>query len=309
MSILSSFSNLAGNIIGSNIVQTSQNVSRVTSSLNTAITSFRNISQGRGNTVNNVANALGAVDTLINGRSGTLSQVGSAIRMAGNALQGVSYGASPEGKNFIRAIIRDDYNTVDAVDWRVKIQAPSELIQGEVLRPISNTDNCMIFPFTPTVIIGSSANYSPVHPTHTNHPFYAYENSQIDNLTLTGEFFSENDDDARYWVACLHFLRTVTKMYYGKSNNLGNPPPVCRLNGYGKHVFNNVPVLVTNFTTDMPADVDYIECDIGGEVTYVPTQSIITVTVVPNYARTAHSRFSLEAFARGDFIPTDEGFI
>jgi len=90
---------------------------------------------------------------------------------------------------------------------------------------------------------------------------------------------------------------------------IGNPPPVCRLNGYGKHVFNNVPILVTNFTTDMPADVDYIECDIGGEVTYVPTQSIITVTVVPNYARTAHSRFSLEAFARGDFIPTDEGFI
>lgn len=309
MSIFNSFTNLAGNIIGSNIVQTSQSLSRVTSSLDTAVTAFRNISSGRGNTLGNVANALGAVDTLINGRSGSLSQVGSAIRMAGNILQGVSYGASPEGKSFTRAIIRDDYTTVDAIDWRVKIQAPSELIQGEVLRPISNTGNSLIFPFTPTVIIGSSANYASVHPTHTNHPFYAYENSQIDNLTLTGEFFSENDDDAKYWVACLHFLRTVTKMYYGQSNDLGNPPPVCRLNGYGKHVFNNVPILVTNFTTDMPADVDYIECDIDGEVTYVPTQSIITVTVVPNYARTAHSRFSLEKFARGDFITTDEGFI
>jgi hypothetical protein len=309
MSILDSFTDIAGAVIGGNTRQTSRSLGRVTSNLDTAVTSFKNLATGNGNPIDNFADGLGAVDTLINGRSGTLGQVASAIRMANNALQGVGYGASPQEKSFTKAIIRDDYNTVDAIDWRVKIQGPSDLIQGEVLKPISNTGNSMIFPFTPTVIIGSSANYSAVHPTHTNHPFYAYENSQIDNLTLTGEFFSENDDDAKYWVACLHFLRTMTKMYYGKSENLGNPPPVCRLNGYGKHVFNNVPVLITNFTTDMPADVDYIECDIAGEVTYVPTQSIITVTVAPNYARTAHSRFSLEAFARGDFITTDEGFI
>jgi len=309
MSIFSSFNNLTSNIIGSNILETSRNVSRVTSSLNTAVTSFRNISSGRGSTLDNVANALGAVDTLINGGNGSLGQVGSAIRMASNALQNVGYGASPQGKTFTKAIIRDDYTTVDALDWRVKITAPENLIQGDILRPIANTGSSMLFPFTPTIILGSSANYSPVHPTHTNHPFYAYENSQVDNITITGEFFSENDDDARYWVACLHFLRTMTKMYYGQSNDLGNPPPVCRLNGYGKHVFNNVPVLISNFTTDMPADVDYIECDINGEVTYVPTQSIFTVTVIPNYARTAHSRFSLEAFARGDFINSDEGFI
>jgi len=309
MSIFSSFNNLTSNIIGSNILETSRNVSRVTSSLNTAVTSFRNISSGRGSTLDNVANALGAVDTLINGGNGSLGQVGSAIRMASNALQNVGYGASPQGKTFTKAIIRDDYTTVDALDWRVKITAPENLIQGDILRPIASTGSSMLFPFTPTIILGSSANYSPVHPTHTNHPFYAYENSQVDNITITGEFFSENDDDARYWVACLHFLRTMTKMYYGQSNDLGNPPPVCRLNGYGKHVFNNVPVLISNFTTDMPADVDYIECDINGEVTYVPTQSIFTVTVIPNYARTAHSRFSLEAFARGDFINSDEGFI
>ena len=83
-------------------------------------------------------------------------------------------------------------------------------------------------------------------------------------------------------------------MFYGQSEDQGNPPPVCRLNGYGKHVFNNVPVLITNFTTDMPADVDYIECNVNGNVDYVPTQSIFTVTVVPNYARSAHSKFSLQ---------------
>jgi len=310
MSIFSSFNNLAGDIVKGtiNVVNTVSTVNRVTRDLNTVATSFSNLGSGRGNNLQNVANALGAVDSLIN-RGGSSSGVGSAIRMASNALQGLGYGAAPQFDNFIRAIIRDDYTTVDALDWRVKITAPGDLLDGEIMAPIVSTDNSMLFPFTPTVILGSSANYNAVHPVHTNHPFYAYENSQTDNITITGEFFSENQADAKYWIACLHFLRTMTKMYYGESDSVGNPPPVCRLNGYGKHVFNNIPVLITNFTTDMPADVDYIECTVGGQTTYVPTQSIFTVTVIPNYARSATSQFSLEKFARGDFVNRDQGFI
>lgn len=310
MSIFTSFNNLAGNIVGgiSKVKQTVQTVNRVTSELNTVANSFSNLGSGKGRVIDNVANALGAVDSLIN-RGGSASGVGSSIRMASNALQGLGYGAAPQGQQFTRAIIRDDYTSIDALDWRVKISAPSDLLQGETLAPIVQTENSMLFPFTPTVILGSTANYSAVHPVHTNHPFYAYENSQVDNITITGEFFSENQADAKYWLACLHFLRTMTKMYYGKSDAVGNPPPICRLNGYGKHVFNNIPILITNFTTDMPADVDYIECTVGNQTAYVPTQSIFTVTVVPNYARAAHSQFSLEKFAKGEFINTDEGFI
>src|SRR6056300_2011384 len=309
MSIFSSFNNLTSNIIGSNILETSRNVSRVTSSLNTAVTSFRNISSGRGSTLDNVANALGAVDTLINGGNGSLGQVGSAIRMASNALQNVGYGASPQGKTFTKAIIRDDYTTVDALDWRVKITAPENLIQGDILRPIANTGSSMLFPFTPTIILGSSANYSPVHPTHTNHPFYAYENSQIDQITITGEFIQENERDAKYWIAVLHYFRTMTKMFYGESDPLGAPPLVSRLNGYGKHVLNNIPVVITNFTTDMPQDVDYIECKVNNEVNFVPIQSTFTVTVQPQYARRSHSRFSLNDYINGTHIGSSEGFV
>ena len=189
MSIFSSFNNLAGDIVKGtiNVVNTVSTVNRVTRDLNTVATSFSNLGSGRGNNIQNVANALGAVDSLIN-RGGSSSGVGSAIRMATNAVQGLGYGAAPQFDNFIRAIIRDDYTTVDALDWRVKITAPGDLLDGEIMAPIVRTDNSMLFPFTPTVILGSSANYNAVHPVHTNHPFYAYENSQTDNITITGEF-------------------------------------------------------------------------------------------------------------------------
>ena len=308
-SIFESFNNLAGNLVGNNPIQTAQNVNRFTQNLGRASSSFSNLSSGRGSTIDNVRSGLNAVDNLISAAGGGSSGVGKAIRMANNAIQGVFPGAAPTERTFSKAIIRDTYSTVDAEDWRVKITAPSDLVRGPVRAPIADTGNSMIFPFTPTIILGASANYSNVQPVHTNHPFYVYENSQTDQITITGEFFSENAQDAAYWVACLHFLRTMTKMFYGQSDDQGNPPPVCRLNGYGKHVFNNVPVLITNFTTDMPADVDYIECNVNGNVDYVPTQSIFTVTVVPNYARSAHARFSLQSFAKGDTLQTNEGFI
>ena len=133
--------------------------------------------------------------------------------------------------------------------------------------------------------------------------------STVNDITITGEFFVENDSDAEYWVAVVHFLRTMTKSFYGRSANLGNPPLMTRLNGYGKHVLNDIPVLIANFTVDLPSDVDYIPCSVGGEKNYVPTQSTITVTVSPNYARASHSRFSLESFANGSFVGKPEGFV
>ena len=201
-------------------------------------------------------------------------------------------------------------------DWRVSLQVPNVISQDSpVLEPLTQpgSDNRMIFPFTPTIILGHSANYSTITPTHSNYPFYAYQNSQVDTITINGDFFTENEDDARYWLACIHFLRTMTKMFYGDSANNGKPPPMSRLNGYGKYVMNNVPVLITSFTTDLPADVDYIPCTIptaaGPSENYVPTQSTITVQVAPNYARRSVAGFSLQDFANGSLVGKQEGFI
>lgn len=246
---------------------------------------------------------------------------------------GLGVGATPETRTQVQAQAPSSATQ----DWRVSLAVPDVIQGGPVLSPLANTSNRMIFPFTPTIVYSHTANYNALSPTHSNYQFYAYQNSQIDQIQLTGEFYSENEADARYWIACVHFLRTMTKMFYGAGEYLGNPPPLSRLNGYGKHVLNDIPVLITQFTVDLPSDVDYIPCSVqeggsdsalaaaasfggsvsGGEfgsgptseINYVPTQSTITVSVVPNYARASQSKFNLKTFANGGFVGKEQGFV
>lgn len=239
---------------------------------------------------------------------------------------GLGIGAAPETRRRVQA----DAPSTATQDWRVSLAVPDVFLNpvGPILSPLvgsTGTNNRMIFPFTPTIVYSHTANYNTLSPTHSNYQFYAYQNSQVDQIQITGEFYSENEKDARYWIACVHFLRTMTKMFYGAGEYLGNPPPLSRLNGYGKHVLNDIPVLITQFTVDLPADVDYIPCNVfgGGEsntelpeiavgtesINYVPTQSTITVSVVPNYARASQSQFNLKSFANGNFVGDEKGFI
>lgn len=258
----------------------------------------------------------GAIGNTVNQKLGSLGPLGQLAAKFINQTGG--FGSSITNRTISRAIISSNNTVSDASDWRVSISVPDILLnEGDILAPLReasgssafNTGNRMIFPFNPTVLLSHSANYSQIQPTHTNYAFNAYENSQIDVITMTGEFYQENENDAKYWVACLHFLRSATKMFYGNSNPLGNPPVVCRLNGYGKHVLNNIPVVITNFTTDLPVDVDYIQCTINGQTNYVPTQSVITVTLQPQYARRSQSGFSLNEYAGGGHINGPEGFV
>ena len=83
-------------------------------------------------------------------------------------------------------------------------------------------------------------------PIHSNYPFFAYQNSQVDQFSITGDFTVENALEGQYWIAAVHYLRSVSKMAYGNTPNQGSPPPVVRLNGYGDYVFKNVPVVRIN---------------------------------------------------------------
>ena len=171
-----------------------------------------------------------------------------------------------------------------------------------------------VFPYTPTVLVSHSANYNAMQPLHTNYPYYAYENSRVDQITITADFFVQNEAEAKYWIAMTHFFKTVTKMNYGKDDDRGLPPPVCRLNGYGDYTFHNVPVIVTNFQFDLKKDVDYISTGIGPGartgVAWAPTESLITVGLIPQYSRTKQTEFSLEKFVKGGHtLPGKDGFI
>jgi len=204
-------------------------------------------------------------------------------------------------------------------DWRVSITMPPAVkdLGSSLLTPLVNSGDRMIFPFTPSVIFSHSASYSSMQPIHTNYPFYNYQNSSVDAITVSGDFFIETNEDAEYWVAAVTFLRTLTKMFYGDNGtNTGNPPPIVKFNGYGEYVFKNVPCVVTSFNVDLPQDVDYMKTNISSELgtnesgpgTWVPTQSLMAVTLQPIYSRTHVEQFSLSDFVSGDLI-SNRGFL
>jgi hypothetical protein len=144
-------------------------------------------------------------------------------------------------------------------DWRVRLNIPGGTIfdSSSVFAPLKAAGG-LIFPYTPQINIGSSASYSGVDPIHNNYPFRTYQHSSPDVITITAPMNVEDAVQAQYWIAAMHFLRSVTKMFSGDSSPAGNPPPILSLNGYGEYVFKNVPVVVTNFSVQLDATSDYI---------------------------------------------------
>ena len=232
-------------------------------------------------------------------------------------------------KGSAKAVVVNKGKTV-AKDWRVSLTVPESIKKlvspaGSLLDPLGRTDWKMVFPYTPTIYVSHQASYNPLQPVHTNYPYYAYENSRVGQMTITGEFFVQNSLEAKYWVAAVHFLRSVTKMSYGeKSPNRGQPPPVIFLNGYGDYTFNQVPVIITNFQFDLKREVDYISTGLGTVDTayedgyvhssaekyaWAPSESMITVEVVPQYSRNQISKFNLRDFVNGDDVLDGKGFI
>jgi hypothetical protein len=147
----------------------------------------------------------------------------------------------------------------DPADWRVRLSianAPS--FQGSpVLAPLQQAGG-LVFPYTPTITIQSTAKYSAISTTHTNYTFQAFRNSEPGSIAITAPMNVEDATQGLYWIAAVHYLRSLTKMFSGSDNLAGNPPPVIFLNGYGNYVFKNVPVVVTSFSTTLPNDCDYI---------------------------------------------------
>jgi hypothetical protein len=86
-----------------------------------------------------------------------------------------------------------------------------------------------------------------------------YNNSQVEDITITGEFSVQSIEEGQYLMAAIYFFRSATKMFFGSGTNLGNPPPIVFLDGYGSHYFPHVPCVVSAFTHVLANDVDYIQ--------------------------------------------------
>lgn len=287
--------------------------------------------------------------------SGARSIAGTASRSLGtvvntvNTLKTEGFGAAlrsvnlipggETGKNFNPAAAL--FKSSASRDWRVRLTFPPNIafLTSPILAPLLETGG-LVFPYTPSIQITHSAAYQPMTPVHNNYPFLSYENSKVDSMQITAPFYIEDSVEAAYWIAAVHFLKSVTKMQFGTDAAAGAPPPVLKLNGYGDYMFKNVPVVVTTFQIEMPNDVDYISTGIGANpndksslvksaaaaiastvglnlqgakasqsIAWAPVKSQMTISVTPLYSREQVRNFSLDKFVKGDYIVKGGGFI
>ena len=229
----------------------------------------------------------------------------------------------------------------DKKDWRVRLQVPDgplaqffDFDRNPLLQPLAGSRG-IFWPLTPSMVIQHSANYNAMDMTHSNYPHQAYQNSQVDSMNIIGEFPVQNSDDAKHWVATVNFLRTATKMFFGKDEGTGkglkgNPPPILHLFGYGDHMFHKIPVVLNSFNVELRAGIDYISTKQGSvynkttargpnepeasdyDQTWAPTLSNISVLITPIYSRESIKNFSMKKFVRGELNGKDSnevGFI
>ena len=115
------------------------------------------------------------ITTAFNGAFGKMKRLKFAD--AGKITDGVLEVANNAG-----AQVASNTNKDKGKDWRVSLSVPPRIQEymagGSLLDPLIKTDMKLVFPFTPTVLVGHSANYNPMQPVQTNYPYYAYENSR-----------------------------------------------------------------------------------------------------------------------------------
>lgn len=172
-------------------------------------------------------------------------------------------------------------------DWRVRLSIPTAFTSSPVLQPLIQAGNALIFPYTPSIQISSSASYEDQAITHQNYTYTFYQNSRVDQFTISGAFHVEDGAQALYWLAAVHFLRSATKMFTGDGDLQGNPPPILKLNGYGDYVFKNVPVIVKAFQVELPADVNYINTSVSAAAAFGSGSSAGPLTNLSNVSTLA----------------------
>ena len=249
---------------------------------------------GALNSINNIAGNVGRLGGILNSVTNPAA-LGSAMRSmnipGGGEIAGVARALASFGG------ATGAFGSMGG-DWRVKLSIPGPFLGSAVLFPLLMSDCSLVFPYTPTINITGSAGYEEQGVTHQNYQFVYYNSGKAEQIQITAPFNVEDQEQGLYWIAAVHFFRSATKMFTGNDPNAGNPPVICRLNGYGDYVFPNVPVIVKSFSMDMPQDVNYIQA--GGN--HVPVKSTLNITLQPIYSRTAAKNFSLTTFVNGGYM-------
>ena len=224
------------------------------------------------------------------------------------------------------------------IDWRARLQvmrANKDEFFGEdsnsLIAPLK-ADRGIMFQYQPSIFLAYSATYDSQSFQGSNYPMHTFMNSQPPVIPIQVPYTATNQDEARYLLAMLQFLKVSVKAQFGEqavtSGKFGRPPPVLEFSYLGPHGFDRVPVVVNDFNYILTNTVDYIPVkhnslttadhqtaftsevtgngNSSGHVTYVPTDIDLVVTVMPQYSpRRIRRKFDLDAMRQGKNI----GFI
>jgi len=171
----------------------------------------------------------------------------------------------------------------------------------------------VIFPYTPTITYSHNVAYSEMAPTHANTSYHIYTNTPAVQIQIEAQFSSQNAAEAKYTLAAMHFFRSATKMHFGENDpNSGMPPPPLVLSGYGEFMFNDLTVLLKDFSMAMPNNVDYVEVEVNGSAAWVPALTTFNLTcIVQQTPKQQRRDFILADFASGKMMgdPNRRGWI
>lgn len=215
------------------------------------------------------------------------------------------------------------------------------------LLSILRSTNGMVWNYTPTISEQRTVNYETESPIHTNSNYNNYKNTSNTIFTIQGEFYANTPTEAMYLLSCLHFLRSMSLMDFGRiaasaANSaiaiVGAPPPVLLLSGYGKYMYNDIPVIIKSYQFNYPNDVSYVQVPVDtssssinltdtktrsffndlrsagymnpeNEV-WVPQKMSITVQLEEQPTSDYMSKtFNLNSFKRGELLRKKGGFI
>lgn len=223
--------------------------------------------------------------------------------------------------------------TADRKDSRLRLSAiPGEENALQVYGPRSpenilfplHATRGLLFPYTPSVSVSGESSWTKHDLVHTNYDILSYQRTPSANIQVTGKFTVQNQREGEYALAAIHFLRTVTKMYYGNADSAqanpqqsaadsglaGLPPPVLVLHGYGAYMFNDVRVVCQgySFSFDDSQDLVSIKTQSGGDILLPPLFALqVTLGMQQSPAR-IRDQFSLNEFRTGELFNTRSGW-
>jgi len=213
----------------------------------------------------------GAVFGSVANAVGTAGRLGSAISSAlqsgdiSSAIRSINLPAAGEAVGSVVSAVSMFSNNDNPNDFRVRLSLPNwiSFIDSPVLKPLRDAGG-MIFPYTPEITMQSVATYGHEPTMHNNFSINYFKFSEPQKIQITAPMNVEDPTQALYWLASLHYFRSITKMFMGYDALAGNPPPVVFLNGYGNYVFKNIPVVVETVDVTLPKDCDYISTPVVG---------------------------------------------